>query len=236
MGFKELADSGAAATRNLTRMLAKTAAICYIIYFQTYGIKSRNSHRTDMKNTLFWFLMALVLTCGFMGAERFLAQEALFYQPVLITSAGQSAEVQIASVLAKRADLDYTLVKSASAKDLAGTKTLVLSLGASLKGLGAAGLDVEEEKNRVIRLLAAAQEQNIPVICLHLGGESRRGQLSDDFISRFLPEAQMAIVVKSGNQDGLFTRICQKNHISLFEVGRAVDAGEPLKNAFHDIP
>ncbi len=189
-----------------------------------------------MKNTLLWSLISLFLSYGSIGAEESFRQEPKFYQPVLITSAGQSAEVQIASVLAKRADLNTTLVKSASARDLAGTKTLVLSLGASLKGLGSAGLDVEEEKNRVIRLLAAAREQNIPVICLHLGGESRRGRLSDDFITRFLPEAQMAIVVKSGNQDGLFTRICQKHDIPLFEVERAVDAGEPLKSAFHEIP
>ena len=186
-----------------------------------------------MKNTMLWSLMALVLAFGIVEAENSSAEEALFSQPILITSAGQSAEVQIASVLAKRAELNYTLSKSASDQDLAGIKTLVLSLGASLKGLGAAGLDVEEEKNRVIRLLDAAQKQNIPVICLHLGGESRRGQLSDDFISRFLPEAQMAIVVKSGNQDGLFTRICEKNNISLIEVERAVDAREPLKSAFH---
>lgn len=186
-----------------------------------------------MKNTILGSLLALALTLGLVGAINSPVEETLFQQPILLTSAGQSAEVQIVSVLAKRAELNYTLVKSASVQDLAGINTLVLSLGASLKGLGAAGLDVEEERNRVNRLLDAAQEQNIPVVCLHLGGESRRGQLTDDFISRFLPQAKMAIVVRSGNQDGLFTNICQKNNIPLIEVERAVDAREPFKNAFH---
>ncbi len=74
---------------------------------------------------------------------------ARFEQPLLITSAGQNAEVQIAAVLAKRAGLNYTLAKLAGPNDLAGQKTLVLVLGASLKGLGAAGLDMNKESRRV---------------------------------------------------------------------------------------
>ena len=103
------------------------------------------------------------------------AQTALFEQPVLITSAGQSADVQIASVQARKAGLQSTLVKAASAKDLASVKTLVLVLGASLKGLGAAGLDTAKEKARVDALLAEAKAKGIPVLLLHLGGETRRG-------------------------------------------------------------
>src|SRR4030042_3996863 len=70
--------------------------------------------------------------------------EGIFEQPLLITSAGQNAEVQIAAVLAKRAGLSYTLSKQATAADLKNMKTLVLVLGTSLKGLGAAGLDVDQ--------------------------------------------------------------------------------------------
>jgi len=78
-----------------------------------------------------------------------MAQTPQLEQPLLITSAGQSAEVQLAAVLAKRAELDYTLAKLATSEDLSGKKTLVLSLGASLKGLGAAGLDVAQEYHEV---------------------------------------------------------------------------------------
>ncbi len=160
------------------------------------------------------------------------AETAQFEQPLLITSAGQSAEVQLAAVLAKRATLDYTLSKLATAQELHGNKTLVLSLGASLKGLGAAGLDVAQEKGRVEELLAAARKLEVPVICMHLGGEARRGQLTDDFISTFLPHAKMAIVVKSGNKDGLFSTLCEQNNITLIEVERAVDALQPLGEIF----
>jgi hypothetical protein len=155
-----------------------------------------------------------------------------FSPPALITSAGQNAEVQMVAVLAKRAGLDHNLNKLATAEDLSGQRTLILVLGASLKGLGAAGLDISKEMNRVQGLVEAARQKNIPVLCLHLGGEERRGAQSDEFIKAFLPAARMAIVVKSGNKDGLFTRLCQEHSIVLMEVEKTVEALEPLKKAF----
>jgi hypothetical protein len=157
---------------------------------------------------------------------------ALFEQPLLITSAGQNAEVQIAAVLAKRAGLSYTLSKLATAKDLENTKTLVLVMGASLKGLGAAGLDMDKERDRVTTLVSEAQKRNVPLLCLHLGGESRRGQQTDELISEFLPLAKLAIVVKSGNSDGIFTKICREKNIPLIEVEKTVDALASLQKAF----
>lgn len=162
-------------------------------------------------------------------------EPSLLEQPLLITSAGQSADVHLASVLAKKAELTSTLSKLATPEDLENIKTLVLVIGASLKGLGAAGLDVAKEKKRVNLLIEKAQKENIPLLCLHLGGEARRGQLSDEFISAFLPYAKMAIVVKSGNKDGIFTRICYENNIPLIEVEKTIYALEPFKQAFKSI-
>lgn len=155
-----------------------------------------------------------------------------FSSPALITSAGQNAEVQMVAVLAKRAGIDHHLNKLATAQDLAGFKSLLLVLGASMKGLGAAGLDLNKEMERVRGLLEGAEEKNIPILCLHLGGEERRGAQSDEFIKACLPAAKMVIVVKSGNKDGLFTRLCQEKGIPLIEIDRTTEALEPLKNAF----
>jgi len=155
-----------------------------------------------------------------------------FEQPLLITSAGQSAEVQLASVLAKRAALDFRLLKLANPADLENIKTLVLVLGVSMKGLGAAGLDLAKEKERISILIKEAEKKKIPILFLHLGGEARRGQLSDDMVTPFLPYGKMVIVVKSGNKDKLFNRICDENNIPLIEVEKTVDALAPLKEAF----
>lgn len=155
-----------------------------------------------------------------------------FELPNLITSAGQSADVQMASVIAKRAGLDSVLKKTASVEDLAGVKTLILVLGASLKGLGAAGIDVGQEIERVRALISEANKKGLPLLCLHLGGEARRGQLTDQMITEFLPSSRLVIIVKSGNKDGLFSKICEENNIPLLEVEKTVDAVNTLKAAF----
>jgi len=181
----------------------------------------------------FFLLSFLILSAPLV--RLFSAQEAkaLFEQPALITSAGQSADGMQALVLAKKAELKADLIKMASAKDLENHKSLVLVLGASMKGLGAAGLDTNKEKERIAGLLAESKKRNIPVLCLHIGGESRRGQLSDEMITDYLPSAGMAIVVKSGDKDGLFTKICKAKNIPLVEVERILDVVGPLKAAFN---
>lgn len=184
------------------------------------------------KNSIFLLVMCFLLSLiafSSKDAEKTLPR---FEQPNLITSVGQSADVQMASVLAKRAGLNATLKKTATAKDLEDVKTLTLVLGASLKGLGAAGIDVDQEKERVRELVSEAKKRSIPLLCLHLGGEARRGQLTDQLIAEFLPFSKMAIIVKSGNHDGFFSKICEENDIPLVEVEKTVDALIPLKNAF----
>jgi hypothetical protein len=174
------------------------------------------------------FLVSLAVLASATGGEN----PPQFELPNLITSAGQSADVQMASVLAKRAGLNSVLKKTASVEDLEGVKTLTVVLGASLKGLGAAGIDVEEEKERVRALIAEAKKRGIPLLSLHLGGKARRGQLTDQLITEFLPLSQKVIIVKSGNFDGFFSKICTENNIPLIEVEKTVDAVASLKETF----
>ncbi len=186
-----------------------------------------------MKNKSWVLITSLAVLSSFASAALWSEEvKAVFEQPLLVTSAGQNAEVQILAVLAKRAGLEYSLAKLAAAKDLDNMKTLALVLGTSLKGLGAAGLDMDKERDRVTALVAEAQKRNIPLLCLHLGGENRRGQQTDELITALLPLARMAIVVRSGNIDGIFTKICQEKNIPLIEVEKTADALDPLQKAF----
>jgi hypothetical protein len=176
-----------------------------------------------------WIVLSLTFAAALLAAQ---GTSPAFDSPLLITSAGQSADVSLASTLARKAGLEATLAKTATGQDLAGRKTLVLVLGASMKGLGAAGIDTAKEKERVRGLLAEAKARGIPVLALHLGGEQRRGELTDDLIREFLPAAKMAIVVASGDKDGLFARICRDKGIVLKTVDKTLDAVEPLRAAF----
>ncbi|UCC38266.1 MAG: hypothetical protein JSV96_10485 [Candidatus Aminicenantes bacterium] len=186
-----------------------------------------------MKKSSITFLISLFLfTFAAFSKQEKKVSSSLFEQPLLITSAGQSAEVQLASVLAKRAGLESTLSKLAGPADLENIKTLVLVLGVSMKGLGAAGLDLDKEKERITTMIKEAEKKKIPILFLHLGGEARRGQLSDELITSFLSYGRMVIVVKSGNKDKLFNQICKENNIPLIEVERTVEALAPFKEAF----
>jgi hypothetical protein len=187
-----------------------------------------------MKMTRKKTILSVLLALAVIAVYSFGRQEAkaVFEQPALITSAGQSADGLQASVLAKKAELKADLAKFAVGKDLENHKTLILVLGASMKGLGTAGLDTNKEKERIVQLLAEAKKRNLPVLCLHIGGEARRGQLTDEMIGEYLPSAQMAIVVKSGNKDGIFTKICKEKNIPLIEVDKILDVVVPLKASF----
>jgi hypothetical protein len=188
------------------------------------GIKMKKSWVCISTCVVIW---ALIPT-----AARGQETTGLFEQPLLITSAGQNAEVQIAAVLAKRAGLNYSISKQAGPQDLANVKSLVIVLGASLKGLGAAGLDMDKENERLSSLLAAAQKDRLPILGLHLGGEVRRGAQTDELVARILPLTRLVIVVKSGNADGFFTKICGAKNIPLIEVEKTADAQIPLQKAF----
>ncbi|MEN6310627.1 MAG: DUF6305 family protein [Acidobacteriota bacterium] len=156
----------------------------------------------------------------------------VFEPPMLLTSAGQSPDVQLAVVLAKRAGIEHRLSKLAVAQDLGGAKTLGLVVGASLKGLGAAGIDTAKEKERVKTLLAEAGKKGIPVLFLHLGGNQRRGELTDAMVAEYLPLARMAVIVKSADSDGLFSKICRARGIPLVAVEKTADVSDVLKSAF----
>lgn len=177
-------------------------------------------------------MVFIVILAAQLNAAQATELISLFQQPLLMTSAGQNAELQIAGILAKRAGLTYAISKFAAPQELRGVKTLVLVLGASMKGLGAAGLDIAEEKGRVTSLVEACRKNQIPILCLHLGGEARRGQQTDEFVLACLPSAAVAVVVKSGNTDKLFSRICGEKNIPLIEIEKAADCLGPLKKLF----
>jgi len=118
------------------------------------------------------------------------------------------------------------------AESLAGYRTLVVVVGASAKGLGAAGINEEQEMARVTALLEQAKAQDAFVLLMHVGGTARRGPSSNPLIEAVAAYADAMIVVRSGNEDGFFTQLAQEYGIPLTEVERIVDAREPLSRLF----
>jgi hypothetical protein len=161
------------------------------------------------------------------------AADVPFSAPGVLTSIGQSSDVAIAKVLLNtqlKLGLDYK--PTAQPADLNGMKTLVLVLGASTKGLGAAGLDMEKEIARTLALLKAAKERGVRVLAMHTGGEARRGQTSNDLIRLVVPEADYVIVVATGNKDKLFNQLAAPRNVPVVEVEKMAAAGDAVKAVF----
>ena len=111
-------------------------------------------------------------------------------------------------------------------------KTLVLAIGGSSKGLGAAGVDENQELDRVKSVIAKAEEQGMTIIALHIGGSARRGTLSDKFIPEALAAADAAIIVSEGDSDGFMKGIVTENGVATAFIDNQVGAVEPLKTIF----
>lgn len=158
--------------------------------------------------------------------------EGFAEQPILLTSAGQSADVEMIKVVLDREALSYTMDNMATADTLGENKTLVVAIGGSSKGLGAAGIDADQEIDRVTKLIDAAKENGMSVIALHTGGEARRGDLSDRFVEPVVSKADYTIVVKDGNKDNLFNTLAGKYSNGLYLIDGIADASAPLKAAF----
>jgi len=180
-----------------------------------------------MKNKILTiaFLLIITLFSSIASAQR-------FEQPVLISSAGQSADVKLVKMLATRQQLNANTVLMAKPSDLTGIKTLIIVPGFSSKGLGAAGVSQQEEFERVQSLVKAANEMKISIVMVHIGGNARRKGQSDIFNQLVADNSKFMIVVKQGDEDGFFTAISKGKKIPLTLVEKIAETEVPMGNLF----
>ena len=153
--------------------------------------------------------------------------------PAILTSIGQSADVDIANTLCTKAGIEVTMNKNITGADLPDDcKTLILAVGGSSKGLGAAGIDADQELARTDALISAAKEKGIVVLALHTGGSARRGTLSDSFITPAFQGCDAAIVVSEGDSDGLMSGILSGNGTPAIYIDNTAGTLDALKTAF----
>lgn len=158
--------------------------------------------------------------------------EAIAEAPILLTSGGQSADYAMIGAILDNLGMEYTSVATATSADLGDNKTLIVGVGGSSKGLGAAGIDADGELARLVELLGAAKDAGVTIIVMHTGGSARRGDLSDKFIEPVFKYADYAIVVADGDEDGLMEGICAENGIPMDKIDSIGDVATVLPNAF----
>jgi hypothetical protein len=174
------------------------------------------------------------------------AQEAKAELPVLITSCGQSNGPTTIKVVMQRLKMAFDIdplatpeTLQAKAKAGAPYKTLIITMGASLKGMGAAGIEIEDELARAAALIAEARKQGIRIIGAHIEGLKRRSQgaaagdtTDEQSIDAVAPNSNILLVYKEGNADGRFTTIAQAKKIPLIEFEKTVDLIPTLEKLF----
>lgn len=179
-----------------------------------------------------WMASAVLLAAVWAGSSV-LAADVTFERPGVITAIGQSADVNVVKILLNtQLKLGLEFKPLAQVGDLAGMKTVVMVVGASAKGLGAAGLDMDKELARTRALLKAAKAQGVQVLVMHTGGETRRGKTSNDLLDIVVPEAAYVVVVASGNKDKMFQTLASKRNTPVAEVEKLSGAGEVVKGLF----
>jgi len=173
-------------------------------------------------------------------------QEARAELPVLVTSCGQSIGPTTIKVVLQRLKLAYDIdplatpdVLQAKAKSGTPYKSLIITMGASLKGMGAAGIEIEDELARAAALIAEARKLGIKVIGAHIEGLKRRAQgaaagdtTDEQSIDAVAPNSNILLVLKEGNSDGRFTVISQAKKIPLVEFEKTVDLIPALEKLF----
>jgi hypothetical protein len=171
--------------------------------------------------------------------------------PVLLTSCGQSPDSSLLKAIFMRAKLEhptpaYELILEATPEDLKAAsdagrpfKSIMIIMGASLKGMGAAGISIDDELERTAELIEAARSQGISLIGVHIGGMKRRAQGADPgdntdelSIDAVAPNSDFLIVNKDGNSDSRFTVIANEKDIALLTVEKNLDLLEVVKEIY----
>ena len=186
-----------------------------------------------MKTSLAIAAALVFAGAGAAYAQTYILKVPIATKPAFVTTVGQSADIEMVKVLLDRSAVPHTDNAQARAGELApsGAKTLVLVLGGSTKGLGAAGISPEAELDRAKALVAEAKKLGLVIIGIHIGGEARRGPLSDRFIQAAVPACQYLVVVAEGDKDGFISKLCGAA-IPIDKVERISKAVEPLQKAF----
>ena len=161
--------------------------------------------------------------------------------PVLVTSCGQSPGPLKLTVFLKRLGIEYDYKTDATGKDLASKKykSVIVVTGASLKGMGAAGVSMKDELTRTAALIDAAKKGGVMVIGAHVEGMARRSQgaeagdnSDEQSIDAVCPKSQALLIRKDGDEDGRFTAIAKKQNIPMITFEKNLEIEGVLKALF----
>jgi len=160
--------------------------------------------------------------------------------PLVVTTCGQSPGALMIRMVCGSIGLQCEEADLLTAKDLKSKaeegqayKTLIITTGTSLKGMGAAGIDIDYEVSRIKAVIQEAKKEGILIIGAHIEGMKRRVDETDyASIGTVIPESNLIIVRADGNEDGYFTKLAKEHNIPLITVKETLHLANVFKKLF----
>jgi len=180
---------------------------------------------------------ALLFTVISLFALTFITSAAMpvFEQPVVVTTCGQSPGALMVKMISQQVGIKITQNDLITAEGLAGSnyKTLIVTMGTSGKGMGAAGTNMKEEAARINNLITTAKENGLQVLGAHIEGMARRADDNDaKSIEIVMPQSDALIIKDASNQDGFFTEKSEELNIPAVFFDKNNEMGEAIKKLF----
>lgn len=134
-------------------------------------------------------------------------QDELKDKTIYLTTCGQADLEIVENILGVSGvvNTEYTKNNLLTAAQATNGSVVILVVGTSGKGLGAAGTDVTAENVRAAAFANKANLDEITLVVVHVGGAARRGELSDTIIASALSGSDLTLTVETGDVDQYFT-------------------------------
>ena len=160
--------------------------------------------------------------------------------PLITTTCGQSPGALMVWVLCKQIKLpcdraDLLKAEDLKAKAEAGNpyKTLIITTGTSMKGMGAAGVDIDFEVARIKAIIEEAKKQGILIIGAHIEGMARRVDATDAAsIATVIPQSNLLLIREDSNEDGYFTKAAEELALPIITFKETLDLTGVFKTLF----
>lgn len=185
-----------------------------------------------MKKIYLFLFLIIIIFSPFTKAqneENFAIHPA---QPAVVTCPGQNPDGLMVKVVLENKDINFSYQPFLQAEDINDYSTLIIAVGHSCKGVGAAGKDFDYEFERTKKLMAQAEEKNIFVILTHLGGTGRRDERSDKLLDLVSSDADYMIVSEASDFDGYFSEAAAEYDIPLTLVDNISEIKAVLSSLF----
>ena len=197
-----------------------------------------------MKRTVTVLLVAaLLLSMTKIASAEIKGDPIMQYSgPILITNAGQGPGGKMARLLVTQTktlvldtDFFYNAEPTAEVLDERPYSALVVVIGSTDKGLGASGITIDDEIARLEKMVAHAEEIELPIIAVLLEKDKRadvKTNANERCIDLICPKSQWMIVVAEGNLDGRFDKLKEEFGIPLTVLDNSLDFTKLAIEAF----